>query len=96
MAEIILDREREIQSIMCTKTSKPFYKCSLFSNPDKDGVAPELVNYDKIGHININGEANIKNVYIYSEGVRVLFDKPKYCTHGKYEGSEEYFIRCEE
>jgi len=98
MAEIILDRERDVRTIMCTKTSGPFYKCSLFSEPDRGGIAvlEEIVSYDKISDVSINSKASIKKVFIHSEGADVLLGKPEYCTHGKYEETGEYFIRCEE
>jgi len=75
MAEIILNRERNIRTIMCTKTSGPFYKCSLFSEPDRGDVAvlEEIVNYDKISDISITSKtANIKKVFAYPEGADVL------------------------
>jgi len=99
MAEIIIDGERDVRTIMCTKTSGPFYKCSLFSEPDRSGIAvlEEIASYDKISDISINSKAaNIKKVFIHSEGADVLLDKPEYCTHGKYEETGEYFIRCDE
>jgi len=71
----------------------------LFSEPNRGGVAvlEEIVNYDKISDISINGKPNIKKVFIHSEGADVLFDKPKECKLGKEnEASDEYFIRCEE
>jgi len=99
MAEIIIDGERDVRTIMCTKTSGPFYKCSLFSEPDRSGIGvlEEIMNYDKISDINITSKtANIKKAFIYSDGADILLDKPVYCRHGKYEETGEYFITCEE
>jgi len=98
MAEIIIDGEKDVRTIMCTKTG-PFYKCSLFSEPDRGGIGvlEEIMNYDKISDINITSKtANIKKAFIYSDGADILLDKPVYCRHGKYEETGEYFITCEE